>query len=65
MQLLRYTDHSSIATIKGKPRNVTSFDFVEVSEADIKKGILSLDKNKASQNFTISNKAIKKKMGHF
>ena len=58
MQLLKHTDHSSIVTAQSKPRNVTSFDFVEVSEADIKKGIL--DKNKASQNFTISTEAITK-----
>ena len=62
MQLLKYTDHSSIATTKGKPRNITSFDFVEVSEADIKKGILNLDKNLKTSLFQLKPL---KKMGHF
>ena len=53
-----------MVTIQSERRNVTSFDFLETSGADIEKGILNLDKKKLLKTPMFQLKPLKK-IGHF
>ena len=55
---MKYRKHPSIIAIESTYRDVSSFSFVEVNEADIEKEILKLNRNKATQNSDIPTKVI-------
>ena len=56
--ILKYKNHASILAIQSQ-REVTTFLITEVNAKDIKKEILKLNKNKASQISDIPVKVIK------
>ena len=62
--LLKYKDHPSILATQGNCEKET-FRFSEVNIEDIKKDILKLDKNKASQHSDIPIKIIKENLDIF
>ena len=62
--IFKYKDHPSILAIQSHCEKET-FRFSEVNIEDIKKNILKLDKNKASQNSDIPIKIIKENLGIF
>ena len=57
--ILKHRKHPSIIVIESSYRDVSSFSFVEVNEADIEKEILNLNRNKAYQNCDMTTKVIK------
>ena len=62
--IFKYKDHPSILAIQSHCEKET-FRFSEVNIEDIKKGILKLDKNKASQHSDIPIKIIKENLDIF
>ena len=51
--ILKYRNHPSIIAIRSKCKHKGNFNFIEVDQKQIKKEILKLDVNKASQSFDI------------
>ena len=57
--ILKYRNHSSIIAIQNKCKDRENFNFIEVDQKQIKKEILKLDVNKASQSSDIPIKVLK------
>ena len=51
MASLKYRKYTSIIAIRNKWKNKDSFSFLEVEKKEKEKEVLSLDANKASQNY--------------
>ena len=57
--ILKYRKYPSIVAIERRYRDISSFIFVEVNEADIEKEILNLNGDKASRNSDMPTKVIR------